>query len=120
LSKLPNLKAIFSLGAGVDHVFADPDLPDVPIVRVVADDLTTRMSEYVVWQVLDHHRQGAALPGAAGRPDLVRGPRPESSERYHGRHHGPGRTWPRRGQEASGARLCGYRMVENRKTGETV
>lgn len=58
LSKLPNLKAIFSLGAGVDHVFADPDLPDVPIVRVVSPDLTTRMSEYVVWQVLDHHRLG--------------------------------------------------------------
>lgn len=58
LSKLPNLKVIFSLGAGVDHVFADPELPDVPIVRVVSPDLTTRMSEYVAWQVLDHHRLG--------------------------------------------------------------
>ena len=58
LSKLPNLKAIFSLGAGVDHVFADTSLPDVPIVRVVSANLTTRMSEYVVWQVLDHHRLG--------------------------------------------------------------
>ncbi len=35
LSNLPNLQAIFSLGAGVDHLFADPDLPDRPIVRVV-------------------------------------------------------------------------------------
>ncbi|MDF1610350.1 glyoxylate/hydroxypyruvate reductase A [Hoeflea sp. YIM 152468] len=58
LSNLPNLKAIFSLGAGVDHIFADTSLPDVPIVRVVSPDLTTRMSEYVVWQVLDHHRRG--------------------------------------------------------------
>jgi len=58
LSKLPNLKAIFSLGAGVDHVFVDTSLPNVPIVRVVSPNLTTRMSEYVVWQVLDHHRQG--------------------------------------------------------------
>lgn len=58
LSNLPNLKAIFSLGAGVDHVFDDISLPDVPIVRVVSPDLTTRMSEYVVWQVLDHHRLG--------------------------------------------------------------
>lgn len=58
LSNLPNLKAIFSLGAGVDHVFADTSLPDVPIVRVVSANLTTRMSEYVVWQVLDHHRLG--------------------------------------------------------------
>lgn len=58
LAGLPNLKAIFSLGAGVDHVFADTDLPNVPIVRVVSPDLTARMSEYVVWQVLDHHRLG--------------------------------------------------------------
>jgi glyoxylate/hydroxypyruvate reductase A len=58
LSKLPNLKIIFSVGAGVDHIFADPDLPDVPIVRVVADNLTQYMTEYVVWRVLDHHRQG--------------------------------------------------------------
>lgn len=58
LASLPNLKVIFSLGAGVDHIFQDPHLPDVPIVRVVSDDLTMRMSEYVVWQVLDHHRLG--------------------------------------------------------------
>jgi glyoxylate/hydroxypyruvate reductase len=58
LGRLPRLKAIFSVGAGVDHVFSDPDLPDVPIVRVVSPDLTARMSEYVVWQVLDHHRLG--------------------------------------------------------------
>lgn len=58
LARLPNLKAIFSLGAGVDHVFNDPAVPDVPIVRVVSPDLTARMSEYVVWQVLDHHRFG--------------------------------------------------------------
>ena len=59
LAGLPNLEAIFSIGAGVDHIFEQPDIPDVPIVRVVSDDLTARMSEYVVWQVLDHHRMGA-------------------------------------------------------------
>ena len=59
LGALPNLKVIFSIGAGVDSILGDPDLPDVPIVRVVADDLTNRMSEYVVWRVMDHFRQGA-------------------------------------------------------------
>jgi len=59
LAKLPNLKAIFSIGAGVDHLFNDPGLPDVPIVRVVASNLAQHMTEYVVWRVLDHHRQGA-------------------------------------------------------------
>jgi glyoxylate/hydroxypyruvate reductase len=58
LANLPNLKVIFSLGAGVDHVFRDALVPKVPVVRVVSNDLTNRMSEYVVWQVLDHHRMG--------------------------------------------------------------
>ncbi len=58
LSSLPNLRAIFSIGAGVDHIFADPTVPDVPIVKIVADNLTQHMTEYVVWRVLDHHRQG--------------------------------------------------------------
>lgn len=58
LMNLPKLEVIFSLGAGVDHVFHDPQIPDVPIVRIVSPDLTMRMSEYVVWQVLDHHRLG--------------------------------------------------------------
>ena len=67
LSKLPNLKAIFSIGAGVDHIFADHDLPDVPIVRVVAENLTQYMTEYVVWRVLDHHRQGIAYRSQQAR-----------------------------------------------------
>lgn len=58
LSSLPNLKAIFSIGAGVDHILRDDHLPDVPIARIVADDLSARMSEYVVWRVLDHFRRG--------------------------------------------------------------
>jgi glyoxylate/hydroxypyruvate reductase A len=52
LSGLPLLEVIFSLGAGVDHLMAYPDLPDVPIVRVAHDDLTHRMSEYVVMHCL--------------------------------------------------------------------
>jgi glyoxylate/hydroxypyruvate reductase len=60
LANLPNLRAIFSVGAGVDHILADPTLPPkVPIVRVVADNLTQHMIEFVVWRVLDHHRQGS-------------------------------------------------------------
>lgn len=57
LTGLPNLAAIFSLGAGVDFLFADPRLPEVPIARVVDPDLTTRMSEYVVLHCLMHLRQ---------------------------------------------------------------
>jgi len=59
-ANLPNLKAVFSLGAGVDHVVGNAALPDVPIVRVVDPDLTTRMTEWVTLQVLLHHRQHLA------------------------------------------------------------
>jgi glyoxylate/hydroxypyruvate reductase len=57
LAGLPNLQAIFSLGAGVDHLIADTTLPTVPIVRIVDPDLTMRMTEYVVLHVLMHHRR---------------------------------------------------------------
>jgi glyoxylate/hydroxypyruvate reductase len=56
LSGLPKLEALFSLGAGVDHLMSYPDLPDVPIVRVAQDDLTHRMSEYMVLHCLMHLR----------------------------------------------------------------
>ena len=57
LKDLPNLRVILSLGAGVDHLFTDPALPDRPIARVVDPDLTNRMSEWVVMHALVHLRQ---------------------------------------------------------------
>src|SRR3954466_1074461 len=57
LARFARLKVIFSLGAGVDHVIADPHLPDVPVVRIVDADLTMRMTEYVVLHVLMRHRR---------------------------------------------------------------
>ncbi len=57
LKALPNLAAIFSLGAGVEHILSRPNLPDVPIARIVSEDLTDRMVEWVMLQVLMHHRQ---------------------------------------------------------------
>ena len=57
LAGLKNLRVLFSLGAGVDHLFRDPGLPEVPIVRVNDADLRDRMSEYVLLHVLLYHRQ---------------------------------------------------------------
>jgi glyoxylate/hydroxypyruvate reductase len=57
LCAFPNLRVIFNLGAGVDALIADASLPKVPIVRVAIGDLTGRMTEYVVFHVLMHHRQ---------------------------------------------------------------
>jgi glyoxylate/hydroxypyruvate reductase len=70
LKRYPNLKAIFSVGAGIDHLASDPDLPPgVPVVRMVEPGLTAGMSEYVVLAVLSHHR--FMLDYAAQRRDKV-------------------------------------------------
>ncbi len=54
---LENLKAILSYGAGVDALLAHPGLPKgVPIVRFVDPDLTARMRDYVVAEILAHSR----------------------------------------------------------------
>ncbi|SLN25165.1 2-hydroxyacid dehydrogenase [Oceanibacterium hippocampi] len=58
LARCDRLRAIFSLGAGVDHILCDPALPkSVPLTRVVDPNLTQRMTEYVVQQVLACHRR---------------------------------------------------------------
>jgi glyoxylate/hydroxypyruvate reductase A len=52
-----NLKAVFSLGAGVDHLSDRRALPeDIPVVRMVEPALTEGMTEYVLYQVLRFHR----------------------------------------------------------------
>ncbi|MEO0326973.1 MAG: glyoxylate/hydroxypyruvate reductase A [Pseudomonadota bacterium] len=56
--RMSNLEVIFSAGAGVDKILANPALPDdVPIVRFVDHSLTTRMSEWICLQCLMHLRQ---------------------------------------------------------------
>ncbi len=58
LQTLPNLKAILSLGAGVDHLLSDPQLPrDVPITRMVDAGYADQMSEYALYAVLHFHRR---------------------------------------------------------------
>ncbi|MFI0847748.1 2-hydroxyacid dehydrogenase [Mesorhizobium sp. IMUNJ 23232] len=53
----PNLRAIISLGAGVDHLFRDPDIPQtMPLARVVDPTLTRMMCDYVLAAVLRYHR----------------------------------------------------------------
>ena len=61
LLRFPNLKLIASLGAGVDHLLATTTLPDgVPMTRIVDDNLTQSMREYVLLQTLYCHRQAPA------------------------------------------------------------
>ncbi|KRE05940.1 hypothetical protein ASE63_06420 [Bosea sp. Root381] len=58
IAGFPNLKAIFSLGAGVDHVLSDATVPsDLPVIRMIDESLTRRMVQYVVHAVLSRHRR---------------------------------------------------------------
>ena len=51
----PNLQVIGSMGAGVDHLFEDPSLPqDVTLTRVVDEKLSGDMQEFVLTLCLSH------------------------------------------------------------------
>jgi len=53
----PNLKVIASMGAGVDHIIRDPDIPEnIIITRIVDDQLAVDMSDFVLALVMDHIR----------------------------------------------------------------
>lgn len=57
LDGMSGLKAIFSMGAGVDNVLLDASLPaHIPLVRMVDPSLVAGMVEFVVMQVLHYHR----------------------------------------------------------------
>jgi glyoxylate/hydroxypyruvate reductase A len=57
LKTLPKLKAIFSLGAGVDGFLRDPEFPrHLPVVRFVDETLQREMAQYVTMHVLMVHR----------------------------------------------------------------
>lgn len=71
LAGLKNLQVIFNLGAGVDALLGDRTLPDLPLVRVANDDLTGRMTEYVVLHTLMHHRRMPMLLDAQRRGEWL-------------------------------------------------
>ncbi len=55
---LPNLKLVASLGAGVDHIISDPNLPeDLPVSKVVSEHLSGPMSNFCIGAVMYFHRQ---------------------------------------------------------------
>ena len=56
LATLPNLKVLFSSGAGVDHLDLSAVPPHVPVVRMVEPGIVNGMIEYVTMSVLALHR----------------------------------------------------------------
>jgi glyoxylate/hydroxypyruvate reductase A len=62
---LPNVKAIFSLGAGVDGFLSDPEFPrHIPLVRFADHTMSREMTHYVVLHTLMHHRTQRMLDAA--------------------------------------------------------
>jgi len=53
----PNIRGIFSIGAGASHILRDPDLPQgVPVVRLVDEVSVQDMWLYACYWVLHYHR----------------------------------------------------------------
>lgn len=53
----PNLKVIASMGAGVDHITSDPEIPPhVKITRIIDNQLTRDMNAFVLALILEHMR----------------------------------------------------------------
>ncbi len=59
LAQCPNLKAIFSMWAGVEDLIADPAVQHLPIYRMVEPGLTNGIVLYVVHHVTGLHNQAA-------------------------------------------------------------
>jgi glyoxylate/hydroxypyruvate reductase A len=58
LSHYPNLRCISSMGAGIDHLLADPFFPkNVPVVRLIDPNLATAMFDYVNAAVMYYLRE---------------------------------------------------------------
>ncbi|WP_119165088.1 2-hydroxyacid dehydrogenase [Algihabitans albus] len=57
LKRYPNLKVICSIAAGVDNILADPELPDVPVVRMVDPEQAEAMALFVIWHVIWYQRR---------------------------------------------------------------
>jgi glyoxylate/hydroxypyruvate reductase A len=56
--RYPNLKAVCSLGAGVDNIITCPSLrPDIEVVRIVDPLQAQTMSGFVIWHAISHQRR---------------------------------------------------------------
>ncbi len=82
LAEFPNLKAILSPGAGVDHLFEDPELPEgVPVARLVDPLMADRMAEYTAALTLWSHRRFDAYAELQGRRSWRQVPQKDARDR---------------------------------------
>ncbi len=84
LKAFPNLKAVLSLGAGVDHLLGK-DLPlGIPVVRLVDPGLTRGMREYVIYWTLHFHRRFAEYAASTAAGEWLQLPQADTRKRRVG------------------------------------
>lgn len=70
--QFPNLRAILSLGAGVDGILSDPDRPSgIPITRLVDAGFGQQMAEYACYGALHFYRRMQAYAEQQRRREWV-------------------------------------------------
>lgn len=85
LARFPRLRFVTSLGAGVEHILADPTLPaGLPVLRVVDPLLTEGMAQYCVYAVLRLHRRWDLYDRAQAERRWVRYEQVPTAERRIG------------------------------------
>ncbi|WP_374511132.1 2-hydroxyacid dehydrogenase [Niveibacterium sp.] len=63
-----DLRAVFSMGAGVEHLLRDPSLPAaLPLIRLEDAGMAVQMAGYAAWGVLRHLRRFDDSAAAARR-----------------------------------------------------
>lgn len=71
-ARMPNLRLIHSIAAGVDNLLDEQDTRGLPVCRVVDPNLTRSMVEYVLWSVLYFHRKLDLVLGQQRRREWSR------------------------------------------------
>lgn len=73
LAAMPNLRAILSVAAGVDHVTCDPTWSRaIPLIRMGEEETRVQMADYVLWAVLSLMRDAARWQQGQGQGIWVR------------------------------------------------
>lgn len=80
LAGLPNLKAVFCMGAGVDGFFGGDYPAHVPLFRFCDPTLTIEMAQYVLMYALMHHRGATRFAGLQARADWRQAMLPRRTE----------------------------------------
>lgn len=80
LERYPNLKAVFSLGSGVDYIDAFPTLPDAPIFRLIDTNMADDMALYTLYWTIHFQRMFGTYQAQQREAQWARYPTPLAPE----------------------------------------